>query len=270
MSKRSKIRIQRSPMRRANDIRMKRSQDPRTVLLVEGTTDERVFKKFVNSENCKFVIADGKDNAKSILQILEEDGKFNGFLAIVDSDFEYIENLGLENPNLLLTDSHDLETMIISSSAFERFIGEFGEAQKINAFCECLKDVLLERTLPIGYLRWISNESDLNLSFNGCINKHNIHEQIIDRNTLNIEINNLIDIILKCSPEHKVDDVAKIKEVIESYIKDTTYNPWFVCCGLDIIKSLTIGLTNIFGNDRRGKKVDSEIVDGALTGVYTL
>lgn len=148
--RKSKNKIKRSPDANANDIRMKRSQDSRTVLLVEGTTDERVFKKFVNPQNCKFVIADGKDNAKLILQILEKDRKFNGFLAIVDSDFECIKNIKLENPNLLLTDSHDLETMIISSSAFERFIGEFGDMKKINAFCESLKDVLLERTLPIG------------------------------------------------------------------------------------------------------------------------
>lgn len=264
----NKNRIKRSPSAMANDIRMKRSLDPRTILLLEGTSDMRVFEKFINPENCKLVDSNGKDNALSILKLLKESGEFKGLLAIVDSDFEYIQNSGLNLiPNLFLTDNHDIETMIISSNAFERLIEEFGETRKICAFCECLKISLLERALPIGYLRWMSYKDNLELSFNECT-KNDIHEKIIDKCTLNVEINKLIQVFLDCSPEHKVKDADKLKEILESQVKDELYNPWFVCCGLDIIKIFTIGLINIFGNDRRGKKIDSEVLDGMLRLTY--
>jgi len=136
----------------ANHARMVRTQHSGTILIVEGTTDVRVYERFVNEAECKLIPANGKETAISALDILEEGG-FNGVLTIVDADFWRLDNLEPASPNLLLTDSHDLEMMILYSDALDSVLSEFGLAQKITDLGKPIRDILLESGLPIGYLR---------------------------------------------------------------------------------------------------------------------
>jgi Protein of unknown function (DUF4435) len=53
------------------------------------------------------------------LAILEQRG-FQGVLAIVDADFDRLVPPTYQSLNLLLTDAHDLETMLIQSPALEK------------------------------------------------------------------------------------------------------------------------------------------------------
>jgi hypothetical protein len=98
----------------ANTVRMTRSLHKGAFLVVEGDTDARVYKRFVDDSRCKVIPAHNKDNAVEILEILEKD-RFPGVLVIVDADFWHLEGIKPESLNLLLTDTHDLETMIIST-----------------------------------------------------------------------------------------------------------------------------------------------------------
>jgi len=87
------------------------------ILLTEGTTDARVYGRFVNDAKCKLVPALGKDNAIGAISILEND-RFCGVLAIIDTDFWRIDGITLNSPNILLTDTHDLESLILFSYLF--------------------------------------------------------------------------------------------------------------------------------------------------------
>ena len=60
----------------ANDIRMERAYlgyDSYTFLVVEGSTDERVYKHFIAEDKCQIIVAHSKDNAINALAILEKD-----------------------------------------------------------------------------------------------------------------------------------------------------------------------------------------------------
>ncbi len=100
----------------ANQIRLRRSTYIGTFLLVEGSSDKTFYKRFVDQLVCELVETSGKPSSKQraidILKILEQ-SNFQGVLAIVDADFDRIETLLYTSPNLLRTDSHDLETMLI-------------------------------------------------------------------------------------------------------------------------------------------------------------
>jgi len=91
----------------ANTIRMSRSQHAGAFLIVEGDSDVRVFNRFVDSK-CRIISAKNKENAVAALDILSKD-KFKGVLAVVDADFWHWEGKKIDNPDLLLTDTHDLE-----------------------------------------------------------------------------------------------------------------------------------------------------------------
>ena len=113
-----------TPGRIANQIRMLR-ENPQWVsasfLMIEGYTDERIYKRFVDGGKCQIIVTHHKDNAKQALSMLEN-GRVAGVLAIVDADFDVLEGKLPASPNLLFTDAHDLETMILLSPALEHVL----------------------------------------------------------------------------------------------------------------------------------------------------
>ena len=83
-------------------------------LLVEGSTDKHTYQWIIAKGACQIMITGGKENAIKVLAILEGEGIL-GVLAIVDADFMVLEEEQPSSPNLLLTDTHDLEMMIFST-----------------------------------------------------------------------------------------------------------------------------------------------------------
>ncbi len=85
-----------------------------------------------------------------------ESNNFSGALAIVDADFDVVGNSTTLSHNLLYTDTHDLETMMIKSPALEKVLSEFGAKDKISVINKTGKDartLLIKCASPLGYLR---------------------------------------------------------------------------------------------------------------------
>lgn len=252
----------------ANMVLMLRShpgRDHHAFLLVEGATDKRVYKRFVDEKSCDIVVADGKERAIGALSILEQDN-FVGVLAIVDADFLPLEETLPASPNLLLTDYHDLELMMLSSSALEKVLDELGSARKIQDFVEaCGKDLrtwLLLTMLPMGYLRLLSLQERLEFKFEG------LHiEKFIDEQKLIIIKEKLIRNVQNLTPENtrlknNLSDLA-IQEKL-THIMDDSHNPLHICCGHDVISLLALGLNRKLGSGR----VKHEEVERALRLAY--
>src|SRR5229473_7091816 len=120
----------------ANTIILKRKypgNEALSFLVVEGDDDKRFYNMFVNNNKCNINIAYSKAFAIAALTILEQTS-IVGILVIVDSDFDIFEGKTFSSPNILFTDTHDLETMIIRSPALEKVLGEFGSENKIAQF----------------------------------------------------------------------------------------------------------------------------------------
>ena len=89
----------------ANEIRQLRSSELaksdkiRAFILVEGDTDKRVYQRFINEETCHLKVALNKDNAIATITILDS-SQFTGVLAIVDADFDRLENNLPNSPNI--------------------------------------------------------------------------------------------------------------------------------------------------------------------------
>ena len=120
------------PERIANDIRMARHAryHDKSFLLVEGPTDDLFYQRFVNIERCIIEVAHNKDNLLSVLDILEK-SSVSGILAIVDTDFNILEGKSPASSNLLFTDTHDLETMILKSPALRNSCGNMDQPIKL-------------------------------------------------------------------------------------------------------------------------------------------
>lgn len=250
-----------TPHDRANSIRMNRSLHSGAFLLVEGDTDLRFYKKFIDDINCILMPAFGKNNAIRALEILEAEG-FKGVLAIVDADFWKFDGVDPGSPNIILTDTYDLQSMLICSNALDKVLNDFGEHRKMNGMRKPIRDLLLEVTQPIGFFRWLSIHkiSVSNLNFKGLP-----FHKFVDRKLLIINIDGLIE-ELKNNSKHFLLNEGEIKIKIEE-IMNTEYDPWQVCLGCDMIEILTIGLRHIFGK-RSARSMTPEILEGVLRVAY--
>ena len=70
----------------AAEIVLLRAAARKTILIVEGGTDERLMSVFVDPGQCDIVISNGKDNALGALAVMRH-RKVVGILCILDTDY---------------------------------------------------------------------------------------------------------------------------------------------------------------------------------------
>ena len=241
----------------ANTVLMMRPQYTGSIVMVEGDSDARVYGRFTDKKNCRIIPAHGKSNVLIAMGIIER-STFEGILAIIDSDFSRLDCSGHESENVMDTDTHDLETMIICSKALDVVLDEFGSSARIKKLGKPVRELLLKAAMPIGYLRWISSSKQDNLSlkfkdisFYRVINTQN--------KTLSTNIDKMIEEVKRYSHNAPFEnDDLKIR--IITLLKSGKHDPWQVSRGHDVIHILTIGLRVVFGN-RNAKNVTYDQVD---------
>ncbi|MBW4506735.1 MAG: DUF4435 domain-containing protein [Scytonematopsis contorta HA4267-MV1] len=213
------------------------------LITVEGTSDKVFYERFVNREACEVVTVSGKPSSKiRVIEVLDklEKSSFQGILAIVDADFDRLETSSHNSPNLLRTDTHDLETILIKSFALDKIIAEFGSPEKIAKFGDVRK-VLLQAGLSIGYLLWVSRLDGLNLTFSGITFSKFINEQ-----TLCIDEIKLIQEVKNKSQTLSLDNKNLQQRLIKQ--KSNDHDPWQVCCGHHLVEILSFGLRKTIGS----------------------
>ncbi|WP_413198588.1 DUF4435 domain-containing protein [Nostoc piscinale] len=230
----------------ANYIRLRQSTFTGTFLLVEGSSDKVFYQRFVDELACELVDTSGKpssrQNAIDTLEILEK-SNFQGVLVIVDADFDRLKSLVPSSPNLLYTDTHDLETMLIQSPALDKVLAEFGSEEKIAQFKRDVRLTLCEIGISVGYLLWISQSEGLNLTFEGIT-----FSKFIDEQTLQINELQLIREVKNKSQAYSLKDEELQKQLISQ--KSNNHDPWQVCCGHDLVEILSLGLRKALGTNK--------------------
>jgi hypothetical protein len=232
--------------RDANAIRLRRSIFSGTFLLVEGSSDKIFYERFIGKAACEVVTVSGKPSSKlrviAVLDILEK-SSFQGILAIVDADFDRLEASFHHSPNLLRTDTHDLETMLLNSSALDKVIAEFSSEEKITRFGRDVRTALLEAGMSVGYLLWVSQGDGLNLTFDGIT-----FSKFIDEQTLQIDELRLIQEV-----KNKSQALSLKSEDLQQRLtsqKSSSHDPWQVCCGHDLVEILSLGLRKAIGSSK--------------------
>ena len=204
----------------------------------------RLYTSFIDPVYCLMVNAFNKENAINSLLILDS-YSFPGVLAIVDSDFHILERNLPTNRNLLPTDFHDLETMLLVSPALDKVLSEFGSTEKMARFVSLTNKTILstltDSGLPIGYLRWLSLRENLSLKFEDLS-----FIDFVDANTLAVDEAQLITTVKNHSKQMTLDEQWVMDRLIR--LKNPAYDPLHVCCGHDLICILSIGLRRLLGS----------------------
>lgn len=227
----------------ANTVRMMRTTFKGTIFIVEGDSDVIVLERFIDSSVCRIVASGGRPNTIEAVEILNAE-YFIGFVAMVDADYWRLENAVPTIQNMVVTDSHDIETLILSSPALDKLCKEYGSAAKLNALIasgETVSGLLLKAALPIGCLRYCSLKHSLWIDFRDLK-----YSKFIDKKELVCSQSALVAHVRgKTSRILALTDV----EVIEacSTLSITISDPWQACAGDDMIGCLSIALKGKIG-----------------------
>jgi hypothetical protein len=224
----------------ANELRMRRSSHQGTFLIVEGTSDAKLYRQLTDANHCELVIARNRNMAIAILKILQEPS-VPGVIAIVDKDFDELNGLLPDIPNLFFTDTHDLETMLLRSPALEKMIVEFGSKEKLEKFSKDVREALLVAGCTIGYLRWISLKDSLHFKFEGIS-----FSDFIDKDLIINELALIKEV--KNKSQRPSLDINDLQQRLKQQ-KDPSHDRWHVCCGHDLMNILSVGLRKTIGTN---------------------
>lgn len=224
------------------EILMSRQVHRGSFLLVEGPDDSKFWRGRIIKGDCEIVIAMGKPNLVGAIERLDM-RQFVGILGIIDDDFDCLEQRRYNSDNLISTDAHDLECLLLYSPALESVLGELGDQAKIMRFEQhagvSVKDALLNNGLVFGRLRWLALRQDwcLGVGVHTPLNP----ARFIDSETWAVKEPEIMDATAQ-TLNLNVEDLRGLLDDLPSA------NPPHVCQGHDLTEILRIGLQKVLGN----------------------
>jgi hypothetical protein len=148
----------------ANEVGMLRASMRGPIVLVEGDTDTRLYRKFMlPTPHVRLTHCDGKPTLNAAMGLVASRG-IPCVLGICDADFDRL--LGRTAPqSISWTDFHDAEMMIVYSDAFRHVCEElYGHSLNDQAF-QAARDHLIEVAAHIGSVRLWNEENNGRLRF---------------------------------------------------------------------------------------------------------
>lgn len=145
-------------------------------IYVEGITDQSIWVKYAIRDNVRINVAGGWE--KVVAKVT--DNKNN--IGIIDKDFRDLTNDIPQEPNIFLTDEHDIEIMMFKSNVFSDVI------LALNVTDNNLRNNILTITDDIGRIKLSSIINKWNLTFKRQSNKkkddfeYPKYEDTIDKN----------------------------------------------------------------------------------------
>jgi hypothetical protein len=234
----------------ANEIRLSRTvRKGASALLVEGSKDARVFRNLVDESGCDVVQTEGKHNATRALNVLRKASQA-GALVVVDSDFSRLDGQLILDPDVLWTEDHDIEGMVLKSPAPEKLMIEYD--LKLDEFGRDLGTTLAKGVMPLGYMRLASIKNKLNLDF-----KQLDHSKFVVGPPPVIDEAKLAQEILAKNPRcsHPAKDLIGMMQGVSN----SSHDCWQVSCGHDMTAALSVMLTQRIGRDIPSYTVERQL-----------
>jgi hypothetical protein len=240
------------PSHLANKAMMMRSLYNGCFAIVEGEKDALFYRQYMDNDNCKTIIAKGKDKAIATIKILEQ-RRFKGAIGIVDSDFTRLDGEKNDNGNVFFTDTHDMETMILKSPALDKFLLQYADESKLNDLMSRhwrvknitdVREVLLNVAKYPGFLAYLSKKERWDFDL-GRIE----FEEFMDRGSLYIDPDRMLEYFYNKKNGYNPVSLEEMKYVLNGLVKSAEgkYDLWQVCRGHDMTQILFIGILSNFG-----------------------
>ncbi len=232
-----------TPSTLANDIGLMRANGDMPFLLLEGSSDVLLFKKFL-TDGCEVMACHGRENLIEVLEKLM-DRALDGAIGLADKD--YADYVGFpDHPDtVIFTDDNDMEVSMISSPAVEAVLREYGNEDEAENECltqgSSVANLIYTWAAPLGAIRLDSHRNDLALVF------QNMRYHFVSNNSPELCLKASIKSIVQKSG---ADNVNFLDEIAQRVAKDLGESPHKkLCQGHDCVRILARALRNKFGKN---------------------
>lgn len=235
--------------------------------LLEGKSDVFFFKDIINPSECMLLLTKGRGTIEKVLQGLDElpESVAKQIIGIIDTDNDHFTKKWFFHDNVVYTDTRDLETLLLSSGAFESFIKK---CINKNNYLKCtysdhppgyvfFQDIIIGKTQYIGLIRVINDLFSHNLFIK------DIHKSLITRPEDTPSLDDVILEVVGSDPLNKKDIIEKLWSESKEHWKFLD-EPWYLCRGHDLIHALITYLKDkTWVNERtvlKEKEITEELV----------
>ena len=239
-----------------------------SILLVEGETDANFFASLFANNNVLIRWMKGKSNTLRLAQILDDDN-CDGFVAIVDADFWYLDGVPQLGSNVFITDLHDLDIMIFSSPAFQKVIREYfstSALERLERVFGDLKVALLNSVKQIGYFRWVNDKQRLGIRFRNVSDQSDVMHwvELFIVTELRFEVDAVL--VSLCRTNSRLR--RRLKAELE-HDDINSYDALILCNGHDVMQA-TCKLINTNGRQIVRDRVDVKDVERSFRLAYEM
>jgi len=237
------------------EIVLLRAYANKSILILEGGSDSRFFSPFVDHSECDIVISHNKQ--KSIIVIRTVENRYEGVLAVIDGDLDAKFEGVPTHPSIIVTETTDVEVMMVQSSAFDRLMGELASVEKINMLKQeglTAREFLLKSIHRISLLKLLSRQRQLNLRFK------ELRYGFVDRR-LAYETKDLVEAVLSHSrmPKHASEQILDWLSPLE----EAKIDPWEICPGHVLTEFIGRSLQGRLGS-HNSNTVSAEQIESRL------
>ncbi|MDH2388299.1 DUF4435 domain-containing protein [Streptomyces sp. HNM0663] len=175
----------------ANQISMLRMTMRGPIVLVEGKTDTRVYRRFfLPAPHVRVIYCNGKPILREAMAKVHSRRMHHGVVGICDADYERL--IGQHHSeSTFYADWHDAEIMICHSDAFDRVLEELLDREPAPSEKQAVRNELMKVASTVGAIRLWNEQNRASLKFHGVdIGKH-----LLDRRQFDIDgyVSELLD-----------------------------------------------------------------------------
>ena len=226
----------------ANQISMMRSSWRGAVLVVEGSSDLKMYARFADP-SVAITIAHSKEKVLEVVRLMREKRHDDKVLGIVDADLDLVLGKKREPP-VFATDLRDMEMMAISSPAFDSVMVEYGLRNRVESFQKRrgpLAQAVVDACYAVGVLMRISHDRSLSLSF-----KDLDFGSFVDPQSLTLDIRGMVREVIRCSRSPRVSEKELVREIAETAVSPE--GRWLYARGHDAVEVMLLALQGGLGS----------------------
>lgn len=128
------------------------------IIVVEGEDDEKALKQFFNIQVVEFFWAENCLKVKNSMRIVSKDEQLKDcVIGIKDADFDHINQIKHNIANLMVTDTHDMETMMLTPRVCRRICLETINREYSNLLSQAMNSLK-----NLSHLRYYNDKMILN------------------------------------------------------------------------------------------------------------
>ena len=244
-------------------------------VFVEGVADECFWKKFIDKQTMIIQQVAGYD---AVLQCVMEfnEASLNGnCIGIIDRDFEAIcPSRSIPEPNIFMTDCHDLEMMLYLSDAWKSALGAIDKKNKLETTPKEILTYVFNITDRIGCLKLSSQKEHWGLVFKKQNKSHELelprYEKVMDCEGKYDGDDKLIGYIYTFSRSNSSGKLPSIEQIKAEFSKVSSkkYKSKHLSNGHDVTYIMSEVLKRKYR--LKANNVSVDIIDIALNAAYNI